>query len=442
MRVIKESKAALLELTKLIAERQVIPLVGSGLSVAAGYPTWNELLETLHRHVLGSETTAQEKHVGGKYIGRLKEVTDVLWRAQEYRRLLGEARFTTVMKEVFSERKLPAGSPLRALAALDFRHYLTTNYDSLIEQALNARRLKFERLVWGSQNDAGAAATFVRQLTSATAPRRVVYLHGRFDDPQTCILADSDYFKRYIATDETQKRLFAVFLTQSVLFVGFSMSDPELTALLRVVRGLFQHVAPWHYAIMPLPLGERVEVATAYYQYRYGMTPIFYEPTPKHEGLTEVLAMLGGEAPAALQPKARSRRARSAPDRAASEKAIAKLETENPDDPNKGQFGGRSRVAGWALSAQVAASDDPEWFAVELTVTAPKRRLRDRTVVFHLHPSFSAGTERRTLKNRKATLDRLAYGAFTVGVEADKGAVRLELDLATVKRAPALFKQR
>jgi hypothetical protein len=33
-----------------------------------------------------------------------------------------------------------------------------------------------------------------------------------------------------------------------------------------------------------------------------------------------------------------------------------------------------------------------------------------------------------------------SYGAYTVGVEADKGKTRLELDLAEIKDAPLIFR--
>jgi hypothetical protein len=440
--LIRESKEALVTLSDLIRQRQVIPLVGSGLSVAAGYPTWTGLLDTFqHRIAAGADARLRSANVGGKYIGRLPKIPDVLWRAQEYRRLLGDADFFGVFSDVFKPRRLPPRSPLHALTRLGFPHYLTTNYDDLIERALRSRRVRFERLVWGSDRYSAAAAQFVRELSSRTATTRVVYLHGRYDIPQECVLADGDYFRRYVATDETQKRLFAVFLTQSVLFVGFSMTDPELTALFRAVRGLFQQVTPWHYAVMPVPADQPVEVATSYYQYRYGVTPIFYEPSPNHEGLTEVLTLLA-RASGATKPVEPRRSTRWVP-KATESAALANLPTEDPDDPNKGRFGGRSSAHGWSLAANVSESDEEDWFTIVLTVTAPRgKRLRDRKVKFHLHPTFNRSTQTLTLTGRRATLERHAYGAFTVGVEADGGDVKLELDLAEVDSAPALFKQR
>jgi hypothetical protein len=113
MRLIRESKTALINLSGLIADRQVIPLVGSGVSVAAGYPTWAGLLTALHERV-ASGRRGRSVNVGGKYVGRLEAVQDVLWRAQEYRRLLGEDEYVDIITTLFRPRRLPAANPLRA----------------------------------------------------------------------------------------------------------------------------------------------------------------------------------------------------------------------------------------------------------------------------------------------------------------------------------------
>jgi hypothetical protein len=44
-------------------------------------------------------------------------------------------------------------------------------------------------------------------------------------------------------------------------------------------------------------------------------------------------------------------------------------------------------------------------------------------------------------KDGVARMTRWAYGAFAVGVEADDGQTRLELDLATLQGAPSRFRE-
>jgi hypothetical protein len=59
-----------------------------------------------------------------------------------------------------------------------------------------------------------------------------------------------------------------------------------------------------------------------------------------------------------------------------------------------------------------------------------------------LHPSFKNEKEIIKVINGKAENKLISYGAFTVGVEADNGATRLELDLAELPDAPRIFRER
>jgi hypothetical protein len=113
---------------------------------------------------------------------------------------------------------------------------------------------------------------------------------------------------------------------------------------------------------------------------------------------------------------------------------------EHEDDPQKGRWGGRSRIAGRTLSATVTAAGEG-WFNVHLLVKGTASSPLRNDVTFHLHPTFS-GPKTVTPTRNQAKLMLGAYGAFTVGVETDGGETRLELDLAKLRQAPKLFKER
>ena len=67
-------------------------------------------------------------------------------------------------------------------------------------------------------------------------------------------------------------------------------------------------------------------------------------------------------------------------------------------------------------------------------------------VVFHLHPSFRRAEDTLPLIKGSASLELVAWGAFTVGAEVlDRSAqqiTKLELDLATLADAPDTFRNR
>ncbi|NHM08031.1 hypothetical protein G4D82_12435 [Flavobacterium sp. CYK-4] len=121
-----------------------------------------------------------------------------------------------------------------------------------------------------------------------------------------------------------------------------------------------------------------------------------------------------------------------------------KEDDEAESDPHKGKFGGLSENFGRKINATVReTSYDKELFVVDLEVTStnPDKPLLGM-VKFHLHPSFPVDDVEVDAVNGKAEYKLISYGAFTVGIEADGGTTRLELDLAQLPDAPKLFKER
>lgn len=113
----------------------------------------------------------------------------------------------------------------------------------------------------------------------------------------------------------------------------------------------------------------------------------------------------------------------------------------DPDDPQKGQWGGKSRSDDRILSAQVRPLSD-DWFSVDLAVTSESGTPLEGDVEFHLHPTLLTPVVPVKVKDGRAALTLTAWGAFTVGVLADGGRTRLELDLAEDTSFPEVFRSR
>jgi hypothetical protein len=111
------------------------------------------------------------------------------------------------------------------------------------------------------------------------------------------------------------------------------------------------------------------------------------------------------------------------------------------NDPQKGQWGGRSERAGRQLTARVIEGERG-WFRVRLAVETTSAAPLEGYVEFHLHPSFRPPVIRVPARDGRAVLECSAWGAFTAGVAADGGLTRLELDLSELSDAPALFRER
>lgn len=119
----------------------------------------------------------------------------------------------------------------------------------------------------------------------------------------------------------------------------------------------------------------------------------------------------------------------------------------DPEDPNKGLYGGRASVDGWLLEVvdnRIRRMDDSGWFQFELRV---RRTLEaepfEGYVEFHLHDSFKEPVQRVKLVDGQASLPVISYGSFTVGAILPDGRTKLELDLASPTiRSSTTFKER
>ncbi|RAJ94372.1 hypothetical protein LX87_04259 [Larkinella arboricola] len=116
----------------------------------------------------------------------------------------------------------------------------------------------------------------------------------------------------------------------------------------------------------------------------------------------------------------------------------------HPDDPQKGRWGGKPTVNFRQLQATVTAIDDDEdWFNVRMEVvsTDPQNHPFTGSVTFHLHDTFTPDTVSVPVVNNRAVLEKIAWGAFTVGAETSDGT-QLELDLSDAPDVPLSFRNR
>ncbi|HMO49816.1 MAG TPA: hypothetical protein PKE26_02040 [Kiritimatiellia bacterium] len=115
----------------------------------------------------------------------------------------------------------------------------------------------------------------------------------------------------------------------------------------------------------------------------------------------------------------------------------------DPDDPNKGMFGGSAEVNGRKLSAAIKPIHGPRsskcWVEFKVVSTDSSRPLQEPVKV-HLHPSFGDWDEYDLEVEKGIATDNIeSYGAFTIGIETDDGNTRLELDLMDVKGGTESF---
>jgi hypothetical protein len=229
-------------LREAYAAKRCAVLVGAGASAGAGLPLWGALLEqmivTAERHRVIHSTKAAE------YRKLLGNSSKYLMIASGLKEDLG-AYFDEFVESTFVGPK-PAPTVLHdALLALDkLQFVLTTNYDTILERSFRAK------------DPDVSVCTFkdVGEVQRRLSKREFFILkaHGDAAKPgNSIILTDLDYRNILYGQRAYQSLLSAMFTMFTIVFVGASLTDPEVTLLLGYIADSFSPGSgPSHYALM------------------------------------------------------------------------------------------------------------------------------------------------------------------------------------------------
>jgi len=103
----------------------------------------------------------------------------------------------------------------------------TTNFDDFIERSFKLHRRPHQVV---------AIEEHMRTTAGAT---EIVKFHGDWNHPDRMVLTESDYERRMAFSEPMDLRLWSDLLNRSVLFLGYSFRDPNVSYLFRQVKERF-----------------------------------------------------------------------------------------------------------------------------------------------------------------------------------------------------------
>lgn len=265
-------------MTGAIRGKKSLAFAGAGVSRPLGYPTWPGLLSRLAsetRSACGEDIFDDE--------GRQLTVTQVarfgnlLVQAEIFKCNL-KNRYSDLIQDIFA-RKNEVTSEIKELARLPFQHILTSNYDISLEVAHEDMQLEHESICLSD----GAAREFVNKLFDFDYAKRIVHVHGRFDNPQSIVLTEKEYGALYQGSQLVQTFWTVMPIYRSCVFFGFSFTDEGITEgfnLRNFNRAHRDGSQTPHFALLALAEGDREkeEVLRSNYAMRYGVDPVFFDP--------------------------------------------------------------------------------------------------------------------------------------------------------------------
>jgi hypothetical protein len=261
------------DLRAAVARRQVIPLVGSGMCVPSGLPTWSGLLYAI-RAFTSIDTGALETLLTS---AAFEEAADLLASGTNPN-LLNER----IEHELRLDDPTMLDGAVRLLPALFPSLLITTNLDDVLEQHYRHCGAEFDFVLPGTD------IARYRSLKSPTT-RVLLKLHGDCRRPETRVLRTGEYAAAYAPGSVVREELTLLYRTNNLLFLGCSLGPDRTVRLIAEVAAADRSM-PKHFAFLPLPSDEPVRVERENFLSERGIFPIWYDG--QHD--ESVLALLAG----------------------------------------------------------------------------------------------------------------------------------------------------
>lgn len=196
------------ELVKEFAKGNGAIFVGSGLSIGVGLPGRKALIRELARDFEGDTIDASDEVI-----------------VQCYCNERGRHEFVSKLRKMLNTFQINPTIAHNALVRLPAEQIFTTNYDNLLEKALEQQQRVFNVIVENEE------AGFIEN-----GKVHVFKLHGDVARPTSVVLTEQDHALYFEQHKPLATLLTAALQTKAMLFVGYSAKDAHFRQLLYKVK--------------------------------------------------------------------------------------------------------------------------------------------------------------------------------------------------------------
>mgnify|MGYP005847403427 CR=1 FL=1 len=227
------------QLATLASQRHLALFLGAGVSIGSGLPSWFGLLHYIEdcftptgdpsERKLGDQTGWDPLNMADKLKSQCDETTDRNGSKQSLKE--------RVCTYVSANGQRP-GLLLALLISLPCHSMVTQNYDTLIERACslwNTAGIYHNPL--GNMDSTKNKLSVIPYQPRRNAQYWLLKMHGCVSAPEEIVLTTSDYVRYDSSRHQALGGLVqASLMTKHLLFVGFSLTDPNYIRIIEQVR--------------------------------------------------------------------------------------------------------------------------------------------------------------------------------------------------------------
>lgn len=207
-----------------LASRRCVIFLGSGASASClsedgsiRPPKWDQYLEGLitimnnkSDIVLIRDLIKKEKYL---------DAAEIIFNS------ISIANYSTYLRETFQLPRFVPSKIHESVFNIDPKIVITTNYDEIYDNYCK---------LGNSSNGYNVCKYYDSHLVSdlRSPIRSIIKAHGCISDPQKTILTRSQYFNTKVEYGNFYRVIDSLFITNTILFIGYSISDPDIQLVL------------------------------------------------------------------------------------------------------------------------------------------------------------------------------------------------------------------
>ena len=269
------------KIRRVLDKPDAVVFVGSGVSRWSGLPSWAGLIDQL-------ATFLESEGLSADLVRRELDGGDLLQAASFGVDQMTKSQFAQFIRQSCRRSDARPHAIHEKLTTLGPNCFITTNYDTLIEDALREwRDDQVFRKVTNRQ------ITETADLVQATSSFFVFKPHGDVEDADSIILTREQYRAMHGDLRHVLEAMKTLLVSRPVFFAGFGLRDPDFLYLKDVLANIYQGAARDHYAVVP----DVSDQEYAYWRKHFGVHLLSY-PTKNggsdHSALLDVLDSLAG----------------------------------------------------------------------------------------------------------------------------------------------------
>jgi hypothetical protein len=223
-------------LADAIRKRHAILFVGAGVSMSIGLPSWDALVDHMLEELKMDRSVIEGMNGGYQILAEFYRLNQG-----------GMAPLRAWLDETWrdSSKRISTSLAHKLIVELDFPIIYTTNFDRNLEAAFELYNRPYARIA------------NARDIASATdGATQIIKYHGDLEDEDSLILTETDFLDRLSFDSPLDIKFRADALGRTVLFIGYSMSDPNIRLLLHRIWGTwkksgFEKYRPQSFVFMP-----------------------------------------------------------------------------------------------------------------------------------------------------------------------------------------------